>query len=157
MGYTHCWTVKDIDNVRAVLPKIVADARVIIRNAETPVANWDGAPGTKPKLGPKTGISLNGVGEDSHESFIFPPHAGSGWDFTKTDRKPYDLIVTAILRRIEHHAGDAVEVTSDGVMNPDVYPPNYRPGALTMEQIRKDYEREWLPADRLVARLFPQT
>lgn len=160
MGYTHYWTVKDPDKVKAVLPRIVADARIIIRNAVTPVANWEGKEGTKPTLGPKVGISLNGVGDDAYESFIFPPKPSPYRDklrgFTKTAREPYDLVVTAILRRVEHHAGDAVEIESDGIMKPDVYPANYIPGALTMDEVRKRYEHDWLPADRLVSHLFPE-
>lgn len=46
-------------------------------------------------------IWLNGVGDDSHETFLLD-FKGS-WAFCKTARKPYDLAVKAILILAEKH------------------------------------------------------
>ena len=41
-------------------------------------------------------INLNGVGEESHEAFLFNK-TNNEWVFCKTAQKPYDKVVTSIL------------------------------------------------------------
>jgi hypothetical protein len=81
-------------------------------------------------------ICFNGVDEDSHETFrVERDHSHiladqtDSWGkiiqekwkkeqeifgFTKTNRKPYDLLVTAVLALYKHHFGDKVEISGDG-------------------------------------------
>jgi len=58
-------------------------------------------------------ISLNGVGDDAHESFVFPG-TSPGENFVKTNGKPYDEVVVACLVAAQVRFPDALEVTSDG-------------------------------------------
>jgi len=109
MGYTHYW--QQFRSFTAdEWAQLCADMRDLLKDVEhvqgIPLANWDGEPGTAPEIGPDR-ISFNGVGDDSHESFVIdrrrpaleswqtPDRRGAA--FCKTARKPYDLAVTAAL------------------------------------------------------------
>jgi len=81
-------------------------------------------------------ICFNGVGDDSHETFrikrdhsylneeqkdSWGKHVQDTWkkeaeifDFTKTNRKPYDLLVTATMALYKFHFRDKVEISGDG-------------------------------------------
>ncbi|KAJ4457639.1 hypothetical protein PAPYR_6895 [Paratrimastix pyriformis] len=48
-------------------------------------------------------IYFNGIGEESHEPMVFR-RSGSGDHFCKTQHKPYDGVVTALLILAEYHA-----------------------------------------------------
>lgn len=65
----------------------------------------------------------NGSGGCVHESFVMTPTTTRpdyqkgrelAFDFCKTARKHYDLLVTGVLLAFKRHFGDAVVVTSDG-------------------------------------------
>ena len=58
-------------------------------------------------------INFNGKDDDAFETFHMTK-ASNGWEFCKTERKPYDLYVTAILCIMEHLTPDKITVTSDG-------------------------------------------
>ena len=62
------------------------------------------------------GILFNGVGDLSHETFGLGPET-SGFNFTKTQRKPYDKHVLACLILAKEYFGDNIKVSSDGDNN----------------------------------------
>jgi hypothetical protein len=139
MGYTHYWVHKRNFTVPQ-WQEIVSDLKTIVdhaRNVEGIVlADFNGDGGTSPQFGDDR-IAFNGLGDDAHESFIvnrkvapLKSHQSKdrrGWDFCKTERKPYDVVVTACLAylstvtRREDPAthepiigSEAFSVTSDG-------------------------------------------
>lgn len=68
-------------------------------------------------------VRLNGYGENSHESFVWEKvcpepqewvKEGGFYDFCKTNRKPYDVVVTALLLAVQEAYGGAVRISSDG-------------------------------------------
>jgi hypothetical protein len=81
-------------------------------------------------------ICFNGVGDDSHETFRikkdhsflledttdnWTKHKQENWkndkeifDFTKTNQKPYDLLVTAVMALYKFHFKDKVAISGDG-------------------------------------------
>ena len=69
-----------------------------------------------------------------------PPAGAPGFDFCKTARKPYDVVVCAALLAIKHHQGDNVEIRSDGDFG-DEWQPAYR-------LYRRATHRELLPEFR---------
>jgi len=111
MGYTHYWTFGPFIGEKEYKAALT-DCRKIIRNSPVPVANWDGK--GKPTL--RNGFNFNGVGEDHHENFsmsIEPDR--EDFQFCKTARKPYDVVVVACLCAMQDRLGrKAFEVTSDG-------------------------------------------
>jgi hypothetical protein len=58
-------------------------------------------------------VVFNGIGDNGHETFIFPNDLG--WNFCKTAYKPYDEVVTAaLLVARTHFSPQELEIASDG-------------------------------------------
>ena len=116
MGYTHYWIIKDTTKNLCV-PNIAQDVRAILMAGETPIADGWGTPGTEPLVNEDM-VDFNGVGDECHEGFSFPPEKGSSttdvFDFCKTARKPYDTVVCAAIMAVKHHLKGNVRVSSDG-------------------------------------------
>jgi hypothetical protein len=95
MGYTHYW--KSREATPAEWHAMHAAAREILNRAAVAgiaLAGWDGSPGTAPETSVDR-IALNGKGAGSHESFTLA--ADGSDDFCKTNHKPYDAVVVALL------------------------------------------------------------
>lgn len=62
------------------------------------------------------GIEVNGTQENGHETFVLPYHLNglSSFQFCKTARKPYDVVVVACLIVLDYYVS-CIEVTSDGI------------------------------------------
>ena len=139
MGYTHYWS-HDVNLDKQKLFAAMLHAVRIVEAAKAKGIELAGPSGEgEPML--DEGIALNGVGEESHESFVFPnnphdqfykytnaEHPGRLWAFCKTARKSYDIVVCAILLVMKHHLGNQLRVASDGGREED----------------------EWIPAENLV-------
>lgn len=109
MGYTHNWDKSD--TAEDVWAALVADARRIAETAGVPLAGpmGDGEPQFNAER-----IALNGVEAtgDDYESFVLVSGATT-FEFCKTGRMPYDVVVTAILLRAAHTV-PGFDVRSDG-------------------------------------------
>lgn len=108
-GYTHyfTWTKKP---GAAQLNACVKDMARIVDAAQEQLAGpeGDGTPLIEP-----ANIEFNGRGSDAHEPFVFPGQAG--FNFCKTDGKPYDATVTAcLLAARDHFSPDELKIASDG-------------------------------------------
>ena len=69
MGYTHYWYRKleiKHDKMRAIFD----DFTKVLPEFQHFLANWNGKEGTAPEIS-TIGFSFNGIGEESHESFVF--------------------------------------------------------------------------------------
>ena len=106
ISYTHYYSSlpqRDPQKWQLIFPELLDDTLKIIEAfGATKIGDGDGE-GGEPTLTARC-ICLNGIGEDSHETFeIGLPDGVSGWSalagFTKTARKLYDDVVTAILLR----------------------------------------------------------
>jgi hypothetical protein len=129
VGYTHYWALDpDAAGVDEGFARTAADAARIIAAAGIPVSR-DPEEATQPPEVTSEVIWLNGIGEDGHEPLMLrrnPSAAardweaqqaaelGYWWDSCKTNWKPYDLVVCAILIRAHHHLPDALVFDSDG-------------------------------------------
>lgn len=115
MGYTNYWnqfrdftteewdTIKDQCNyVHEVMPQII----VTHNNSETGCY-----------------ISINGVGEEGHETFLLQKKLDVApndprpykFNFCKTAEKPYDLAVWYLLTWIYHNTDNAIAISRDRV------------------------------------------
>lgn len=107
MGYTHYWSTESDIAADAVWNRIKAAARSICANsnvvtkADTGLERFDWKH-----------IDINGVDDDAHETFLFERSAHSS--FCKTARKPYDIVVAAILIYAKYELGDKLTLHSDG-------------------------------------------
>lgn len=135
MGYTHYWTQKrDFtaeemrqigEGVKAIIATAVGNVYPDSRGHthELVICNGMGDPGTQAEITDER-IAFNGTdeGDMGHETFIFAatrelPYEGApadriGWAFCKTARKPYDVVVTAVLTYLAADWG--FEASSDG-------------------------------------------
>jgi len=110
MGYTHYWTPKTVDE--KTWKKFLKDAKELHKNLPNKIKIRGGLGTGKPEFS-KNAIYLNGDEKRglNHETFFVSPTSGS-WTFCKTARKPYDLLVCALL--IAAHETLDYEVNSDG-------------------------------------------
>lgn len=81
-----------------IWPQLVKDAACIVKEAGVPLS-----------LHIVTIESIELNSDEDHEDFILSTTVKHSW--CKTDHKPYDVIVTAILIRASQLAGTAVNVT----------------------------------------------
>lgn len=110
MGYTHYWEkVKDFPDERFAL--FTQDVKRIIETTDVPLRmEFDT---DHPPLVTEEAIHLNGVEEDGHETFGIVRDI-PGFDFCKTNRKPYDVVVCACLIALKNRLKGAIRVASDG-------------------------------------------
>jgi len=177
MGYTHYFSVVNVDKYKEVYEQLISDTNIIIELADIPLEGY--TPENKDQEGSqkiskpdsgifmdengdstgsisitdpagdettkrstklpvnldanlqgtacasvKYGIYLNGIGSDGHETFVLAhPNPTTVEDnswciggkpgeingFCKTARKPYDLVVCAVLCRAKMLMGDGFE------------------------------------------------
>ena len=96
---------------------IYKDVQAVIEHTSVKLAGWNGTGDPDVSMGHHVHVSLNGSEEreEDYETFTFPGEAG--FNFCKTQYRPYDEVITAILIVAAHHAPGAVEVSSDGRVN----------------------------------------
>lgn len=138
MGYTHYWGERTDDGDEA-WKRLIDRASKAIKLARVKV-----------RLGPLQidyrAIRLNGVGEDGHETFCLS-RAGEEFTFCKTARKPYDLVVTAILTIAMEEIG--LDVSSDGAMRGERYEDDGFNDTVTDAMATKMHAVEWTPGQEL--------
>ena len=122
MGYTHYFRYQPTAlDFATAWPQIVTDSQLICHAVTAAGVVLAGPLGTgTPVADPIDGISLNGSAErgEDHDTLtiLSPQLGGSGHQsrFCKTERRPYDLAVTAILLRCRLLAPDEFRLASDG-------------------------------------------
>jgi hypothetical protein len=123
VGYTHYWyrpVGSEIDSF--VWEAICEDTRKLIAAAPCKIVE-DYERASPPLIDGDT-ILFNGPGDYGHENFYFPrvTEPQVAWRaqrpdvfaFCKTERKPYDRVVCAVLGVIAGHNIDGLRVLSDG-------------------------------------------
>lgn len=93
ISYTHYWTIVKGE----AWPQFIEDAKTIIAAAEIPLSQ-NGKSYTQPIIDIENGIFFNGADGDDYDFYIHMDDERSD-AFCKTGRRPYDLIVTAVLLR----------------------------------------------------------
>lgn len=126
MGYTHYFQTKRITGKtkenEKLFKKAIKDCNKIIKayykeNKGT-YKSLSGYSAHAP-IGVYGGLNLNGKGSAAHETFFLKEHFNQNFEFNfcKTARKPYDLVVVACLSVLKFHLGPAFMVSSDGNYN----------------------------------------
>ena len=129
MGYTHYWHVRR-DVQQDKLDKTIKDIQKVVKKAKKDglITGWDGEVNTE-ITNDKEKIAFNGIGEGSHETFEVQKSVEAyktmkgyeepwTFEFCKTARKGYDIVVVACLSAMKKNLGQYIEVTSDGDMEP---------------------------------------
>lgn len=121
MGYTH-YVRFEKDISREDFDKVKADVVKIRENSDVPLQHGE--------IGEDL-IALNGIGEDSAETFclfrrteqdfgVAEGHRKAAFNFCKTYERPYDEIASASLIALKHHC-PSVSVSSDGKFTNDLW------------------------------------
>lgn len=122
MGYTHYWERPNGHEDRDAFRRLGTDTkRIIAKAVEFGIAVGDAFGEGEPEFTEKH-FAFNGAGDQSFETFWWDSKAvraewsteDTAFGFTKTNYRPYDAVVTAVLIRAKEIYGDAVEVFSDG-------------------------------------------
>lgn len=102
MGYTRYWNIKnDLDDSKFVKFKEISSQ--IVELFDIPLDDI---------IIDDSVVRFNGVGDDAHETFVFSKK--SGFNFCKTQRKPYDAVVCACLLTAVNIFGSDISFSSDG-------------------------------------------
>ena len=97
MGYVNYWTP---ENVHEKFSKdFIKYVKKIISESGVPIKNHMGNADADPIITQKR-IAFNGLDDSGHEAFVLFPR-GLSRSFCKTNRKPYDIVVKAILMLAE--------------------------------------------------------
>lgn len=114
MGYTHYWKFNPAEKKsEKQFKNVVKDCQLILEN-KGDIVICGGRGVGKPEI-TENFIALNGDAKFDldHETFYFSPTEKISFDFCKTARKPYDLIVGAMLLSL-HHRLTGFSFSSDG-------------------------------------------
>lgn len=116
------WTAikNDVEKLLASLPPNSESAGAKFAQFTLMLADHSGKVGTNPIVSDEE-ISLNGVSgkvDMSHESFWLTKAKNTVEDanYCRTARKPYDLVVCAVLIVLQHHASGTWKISTDGTM-----------------------------------------
>ena len=110
MGYTHYWQTPKETYSREAWTEFCDKVEKLIAASPSPLANGVGDIETVPVFTDDE-LLLNGVGDNSHET-LYLLFNDERWQFCKTQGKPYDVVVTAILLLAQKTLG--YRVSSDG-------------------------------------------
>lgn len=105
MGYTHYWrhNFNEALNKQENYAKCIEDMMKIVEHNKA-ILNVE--------ENDEYDIFFNGIGDDEHETFVFPPK--EEFDFCKTAHKPYDIVVVACLAVAKDIFSDKFRTSSDG-------------------------------------------
>lgn len=122
MGYTHYWKFNPTEKSAKQFENVIKDAQIILANkGDIVICGGDGT--GEPEITNEY-IWLNGdrKNELDHETFYFSLNEQTGFEFCKTARKPYDLIVGAMLLSLAHRI-TGFSFSSDGSYKDDEWIP----------------------------------
>ena len=110
-GYTHYFTWNQKPD-EATLKECIKDMALVIQARKDLVAGPDEETNL-PVILTATNVEFNGLGENAHEPFVFPGEVG--FNFCKTEWKPYDEVVTAcLIVARDHFPASVLAIDSDG-------------------------------------------
>ena len=123
MGYTHYFTCKKSVPLES-MPKIIESVSALFVEAikTIKIGNYNGEMHLKTpeqifffEADGKTlfAIKFNGLGPYDHETFSLHM-APDDYEFCKTNRKPYDTLVTAVLIAVYNIEPECWDISSDG-------------------------------------------
>lgn len=123
MGYTHYWSFTapkrgETAKIEKAYQAAIKDCARIARAYYTVNGGLSGYTAHTP-VGKYGGLKINGKGDDAHEEFSMREYFKENlepdkFNFCKTARKPYDVVVTACLIVLANALPKNFRVDSDG-------------------------------------------
>ena len=142
MGFTHYWRLrkgekKDLSGCLENIKKVLDKYKDLIQR------EWDDK---KTPLINKNLIRFNGIGDNGYETFWFeyPPKKeesnkeGFEFNFCKTARKPYDIVVCECLLILKEYLNEDMKLSSDGMISVGSEDENWGKAIEEVEKIGVD-------------------
>lgn len=138
MGYTHYFRLNSTLD-KETINKICNDTEKLLENLSSIVCFDPDEENSQPKIDSENGVLMfNGKGSDCYEDFHLDMKR-TGFNFCKTNYKPYDLAVCGTLLILAEHALDSIELSSDGDIE------DYNNAIILYKQIfNKEPKTDWL-------------
>ena len=130
MGFTHYWEFIKPKSIKGKHQEIEDQYQLAVRQCQRLVKAYNktiksidvkhpdrlSGYSAHTKLNDYLGLEVNGTADLAHETFSLRDHwsANEAFNFCKTNRKPYDVVVVACLIILKHYLNDLVVVSSDG-------------------------------------------
>ncbi len=102
MGYTHYWKKRGTSTPLA-FEEFIFEAEKIFAVSDVAIAT---------SIRGEERLDFNGMPPDDYEDFVLKN--ASGDNFCKTQFRPYDEVVCAVLILAKKHFGSAITISSDG-------------------------------------------
>ena len=123
MGYTHSWRYQpDSADYATAWPQLLADITHLLDTLQSGEVDLAGPQGyALPIIDPVLGIAFNGAVPEDCDSFHLdgPGPDRPVWRFCKTESRPYDVAVTAVLLRCHQLLPGSFLIGSDGSWDGD--------------------------------------
>ena len=121
MGYTHYWDISK--DVKEISKECLKDIKKVLQKHKG-IIQFE-SDNTKKPIVNKKEIRFNGIGGDGYETFnVLMPDAlkkegkrcdeGLYFNFCKTAKQPYDVVVCEVLLLLKADLKDKIKVSSDG-------------------------------------------
>jgi hypothetical protein len=101
MGFTRYWEFNTLDSEK--FKDFSSICQTLIDNMDTPLDDI---------IVNETQVRFNGVDDDAHETFNFCINK-EGFNFCKTNLKPYDVVVFGCLYVAKNIFGDSIKISGD--------------------------------------------
>lgn len=141
MGYTHYFRLNSrLDE--ETIHKICNDTEKLLERLSKVVCFDPDEEDSIPKVDSENGVIMfNGKGSDGYEDFHVDMNR-TGFNFCKTNYKPYDIAVCGTLLIFAEHALDCFDLSSDGDIE------DYQNAiSLYKEIFNKDPKIDWINRD----------
>jgi hypothetical protein len=124
MGYTTYWK-NDFEITDAEWSMVeIAVTPILVEHKDIICSEYD-----KPEesfIIDNNRIVFNGKCDAGHETFAFQKNGGQDFEFCKTARKPYDLVVCKVLLTLYVIFGDKLNLHSDGMPDDENWPKAFK-------------------------------
>jgi len=104
MGYTHYYAESEAPTEKEVITEFKVHYYEMVKTVKASIST---------ELDTEKELYFNGVDDNAHETFCLSFSGGGSWQFCKTAKKPYDVLVVACLVLAEE-LGIISEWSSDG-------------------------------------------
>lgn len=112
MGYTHYWKHRKIPDEKWA--PFLRDVKKVFNHPEVRALIRFEDDSEDPPRADAEVIRFNGRDGNGYETFLLCKEERLGFAFCKTSRKPYDMVVTAILLLAHKHLSPELTISSDG-------------------------------------------
>ena len=151
MGYTHRWwfknrlAPKDIENGEEKFAKVAEIVKVCLKKVTDKGIKIAGGSGEgEPTINAKC-VCFNGLDDEAYETFHIAIDRDE-FDFTKTNRNPYDLLVCLALLALKEVFGEDFNYSSDGITREDYENRDKNEYWKKIGFVPESPEKEWLDA-----------